>query len=307
MNPPLTVLCVGPLPDLSATGFGPFEMRADTSWADAAASLRERTPDALLLFLDDDVRLAALAESPLLAQAVRDTALVVVAPVTTPALALTLVRLGVQELVDSAAPLDPAMLARALHYSVERKRLEKAARRSHATDLATGLPNHTQLLEHMSHLLALREREPAPMALLVLRIEGLETTQRALGVEAANVLRRKVAVRLRGGLRASDVVASLDLDSFAVLLAWIDSPADGQRVATKLVSSLQQPFSLTGQGQTLSFAVGLSQYPAHGKSADELLRRAWAQAGAGPGAKRAGFSRFVEPGAQTAANDEGPS
>ena len=51
---------------------------------------------------------------------------------------------------------------------VERKRLEVAARKAYATDLATGLPNHAQLMEHMTHLLALREREPAPMVLLVL-------------------------------------------------------------------------------------------------------------------------------------------
>ena len=111
--------------------------------------------------------------------------------------------------------------------------LERAARKAYATDLATGLPNHAQLLEHMTHLLALREREPAPMALLVLRIEGLSTTEAALGAEAANVLRRKVAVRLRAGLRASDVVASIGADAFAVLLAWIDAPADGMRVASQ--------------------------------------------------------------------------
>ena len=124
---------------------------------------------------------------------------------------------------------------RALRLAVERKRLDRAARKAYATDLSTGLPNHAQLLEHMTHLLALREREPAPMALLVLRIEGLSTAEAALGAEAANVLRRKVAVRLRAGLRASDVVAALGADSFAVLLAWIDTPADGQRVADKLI------------------------------------------------------------------------
>ena len=37
----------------------------------------------------------------------------------------------------------------------------------------------------------------------------------ALGAESANVLRRKVAVRLR----ASDVVASIGNDAFLVLLA----------------------------------------------------------------------------------------
>jgi GGDEF domain-containing protein len=87
----------------------------------------------------------------------------------------------------------------------------------------------------MTHLLALREREPAPMAVIALRIEGLSGVAASLGRESANVLRRKVAVRLRASLRASDVVASIGNDAFVVLLAWIDSPADGERVAGKLV------------------------------------------------------------------------
>jgi hypothetical protein len=37
------------------------------------------------------------------------------------------------------------------------------------------------------------------MALIVLRIEGLAATEARLGTESANVLRRKVAVRLRSG------------------------------------------------------------------------------------------------------------
>jgi GGDEF domain-containing protein len=111
-----------------------------------------------------------------------------------------------------------------------RKRLEQAARNAYATDLATGLPHQAQLLEHMTQLLALREREPAPMVLLVLRIEGLASGRGALGAEAANILRRKVAVRLRGGLRASDVVASIGsrqlrraaghLDALSPASAW---------------------------------------------------------------------------------------
>ena len=49
------------------------------------------------------------------------------------------------------------------------------------------------------------------------------------------MLRRKVAVRLRSGLRASDVVAAVGTDTFAVLLAWIEEADDAQRVADKLL------------------------------------------------------------------------
>ncbi len=306
MNPPLTLLCVTPVvPDLGAGSYGPFEVQHCASLDAAAARLRERAHDAVLLQLHTAAELQALPDWPALSHAVLDAAVVVVGPLPPAALSLKLMRLGVQELLP--APQDGAPLARALRLSIERKRIELAARKAYAIDLATGLPNHAQLLEHMSHLLALREREPAPMALLVLRIEGLSTTESALGSEAANVLRRKVAVRLRAGLRASDVVASIGADAFAVLLAWIDAPADGMRVAAKLASALQQTFSVAGQDRSVAVSVGVSQYPEHGKQADALLRRAIGQATGTAAVGRAGYANRVERGAAPAANDEGPA
>ncbi|MGD9833463.1 MAG: GGDEF domain-containing protein, partial [Piscinibacter sp.] len=80
-----------------------------------------------------------------------------------------------QGAADVAGPHDlrsPGFGAR-LRVAVERRRIEREARQAYATDLATGLPHRQQLVEHMSHLIALRERQPAPMAVLVLRVEGV--------------------------------------------------------------------------------------------------------------------------------------
>jgi diguanylate cyclase (GGDEF)-like protein len=386
MTPPLHVLWVGgAAPDLPATEYGPFDLHACPSLDEAAQALRDATHDALLLWLAPGMA-QALGDWQALSHAVLDSAVVVVAPDLWPDLATALTRRGVQDLLPEQSA-DADTLARVLRLAVERKRLERAARKAYATDLSTGLPNHAQLLEHMTHLLALREREPAPMALLVLRIEGLSTTERALGHEAANVLRRKLAVRVRAGLRASDVVASIGNDAFAVLLAWIDAPDDALRVAGKLVLALrerepapmallvlrieglstteralgseaanvlrrklavrvraglrasdvvasigndafavllawidapddarrvagklalalQQPVRVAGQDQAVAVAVGVSQYPEHGRLAEDLLRRAIGQATGGAPLGRAGFANRVERGGTSAANDE---
>jgi diguanylate cyclase len=157
----------------------------------------------------------------------------------------------------------------------------------------------------MTHLLALREREPAPMAVIALRIEGLGAVRSTLGIESANVLRRKVAVRLRASLRASDVVASIGNDAFVVLLAWIDAAADGERVAAKLGQSLRQPFSVAGSDVAVTVSVGLALYPEHGKAADALLRRSVGQAASLAAMGGEGTGRGVERDASAAANDAG--
>jgi diguanylate cyclase (GGDEF)-like protein len=218
--------------------------------------------------------------------------------------AVRLLSLGVQDLLPPEEATLPKVVARVLRLAVERKRIEREARRAYATDLATGLPNHTQLIEHMSHLLALRERVPAPMALLVLRLEGLHTTESQLGRESANVLRRKIAVRLRAGVRASDVVASLGNDAFAVLLSQIEEPEHAASVGRKLSNVLAQPLNVAGLQVAVAVAVGVGLYPHDGKEADLLLRHAAGEATMSPAVGRSGFANRVEGGLAQAANDD---
>ncbi|MFT3955993.1 MAG: GGDEF domain-containing protein [Piscinibacter sp.] len=179
---------------------------------------------------------------------------------------------------DIAAP----GLARRLRIAAERHRLDLDARHAYSTDLATGLPHRQQLVEHMSHLIALRERQPAPMAVLVLRIEGLESATARLGREAADVLRRKLAVRLRAGVRASDVVAALGDDCYAVLLAALLAPGDAAHVGAKLLTALRAPFQVAGQEAVIAAALGIALHLQDGAQPEALLARASALAAAAP-------------------------
>jgi diguanylate cyclase (GGDEF)-like protein len=293
-------------PDLSTSAFGPFVVQGCASLAEASAQMHVGRFDALVLQAADATQLHALQHWSALSHAVLDMALVVVTPEPEGGEVARLLQLGVQDVIP-AREAHPERIALSLRLAVERKRLEIAARRAYATDLSTGLPNHAQLMEHMTHLLALREREPAPMALLVLRVEGLATAESKLGTESANVLRRKIAVRLRSGLRASDVVAALGADRFAVLLAWIDDAADGQRVADKLSQSLQRPLSVAGQDVAVAVGAGVARFPGDGRDADALLRLAGSQASQSNAHGRVGFANRIERGGTAAANDELPT
>ncbi len=286
------LLCVGTEPPQTAPiGLDGWRAQRAPTIAEATPLLQRQGFDAVLIRLGPALTFDQLLRWQALSQAVLDAAVVVVVAAADLPLAPALIERGVQDVLADASE---AELARALSLAVRRKAIEQQARRACATDLATGLPDHVQLREHMSHLLALREREPAPMALLVLRIEGLVPIAATLGAETANVLRRKAAVRLRAGLRASDVVAALGADTLAVLLAWIDAPGDAEHVAAKLVDALGQPYQVAGQPLAVAVAVGAAAFPHDGADADELLRLALGQAAAAPARGRA---------ARSAAND----
>ncbi len=290
----ITVLVIGANPALQALTDAGLLVTAGTDLAAA------RDHDALVLWAPDTAALAAWARRTDLPQAAFDTAVVVHSPESDEVLEAELLRLGVEAIVNRVAALPSGV-----RHAVVRKQVERLARTAYATDLATGLPHQAQLLEHMTQLLALREREPAPMVLLVLRIEGFASAAARLGGEAGNILRRKVAVRLRGGLRASDVVASLGPDVFGVLLGHVEAQADGEQVATKLVRALQSPLVVAGQPCRVAAAVGLALYPDHGKDAQALLQRASAQAGSVATLGQEGFAGTTQRGSGAAANDDG--
>jgi len=295
--PSLQVLLVGDHdaalpPALVAAGF------TLTHAADASGA---RSHDAVLLRAADAAALAALAQRPELPQAAFDSAVIVLTGTGDDVLEEDLLRQGVEDILPAG---DIAALPRAIRHAVVRKRVERSAHTAYATDLATGLPHQAQLVEHMTQLLALREREPAPMVLLVLRIEGYAGAAARLGGEAANVLRRKVAVRLRSGLRASDVVAAIGPDAFGVLLGYLEAIGDGERVAAKLVKALQQPLVVAGQPCPVGVAVGLALYPEHGRDAESLLKRASAQAGNVGTVGREGYAAATQRGGGAAANDD---
>ena len=257
---------------VQAAGFSRIEIiRVDSlqAWAERSAQA-----DAAVFSLGERP-VAQLLDWPAFATACTEFAVLVRVPAIDESDALRLLESGVQDVVVHA---DAASLASRTVLAIARKRIELDAAKARATDLMTGLPDRRQLIEHMSQMLALREREPAPVGVLAFRIDGLPAVQQAHGLEAANVIRRKAAVRLRAGVRASDVVAAIGPDVFAIFLPSTESPADVERIAAKLAASLRGPFRVAGSSVAISARVGIAHYPQDGDQPAALLRHASAAA-----------------------------
>jgi diguanylate cyclase (GGDEF)-like protein len=269
----------------------------------AQAALAESTPEAILVTCTDEEQAKMLPYWAAWTQAVLAAAVVVRVPQPSRELMLSLLRAGVQDVLPTEQS-DDESIGRSLCLAIERKRQEQELRRAWSIDLATGLPNRVQLMELLHQLCALREREPAPMGLLVLRVEGLASTEARLGVAAAQALRRKLAVRLRSGLRASDVVSALAPDAFAVVLTRLEAPEDGDRVAQKLSQMLREPFMVSAQTAVVTVSTGLAVYPTDARQPDEMLKLALSAAAASRGLGRQGFADRQERGAAPAANDD---
>ncbi|MEO8310016.1 MAG: GGDEF domain-containing protein [Caldimonas sp.] len=286
----------------SAARAAGFAVEASPGWREALERLGGDDDAFDAVLVDGDAAPASPAEIAAVAERV---ALVVAVVEPDAEHALGWLRGGADDVIGRDE-LAGAAGWRRIRFAVERRRRRDLGRSAYSTDPGTGLPHRQQLVEHLSQLLALREREPAPMAVLGFRVEGL----RPLGAGAESTdfetLRRKIAVRLRAGVRASDVVAAVDDDSFAVLLGSILTAADADRVAAKLVAALLAPFSVGTLERSVAVAFGIAQYPLDGRDAERLLRRALALAAAAPATAEAGpaTARDAGGGERAAANDE---
>jgi len=260
------------LPD--AGNWGPFASLHVAGLDALSSGGAAASNDVVLLYLPGGAQAAPIPWAAL-SGACAEAAVLVLTDAMDAATQQRLLTTGVQDVV---LQVDATSLAQRVRLAAQRKRVDHEARKAYATDLGTGLPNRQQLIEHMSQILALREREPKPVSVLVFRIDGLQGVEAGHGHEAVNVVRRKVAVRLRAGVRSSDVVASLGADVFAVLLPSTESPADAQHVVDKLLRSVREPFKVAGTDVPISAHVGVAQFPQDGKQPDQLLRHASAAA-----------------------------
>jgi ATP-dependent Lon protease len=124
MSEPFHVLAITVQPpELWGSAYGPFVVQHCPTLSEAAEQLRVQPHDAVLIELKDPSPLLAW---PALSHAVLDAAVVLLTPEPDVALAVRLLQMGVQDVVP---PGDAPALARVLRLAIERKGLEKAARK----------------------------------------------------------------------------------------------------------------------------------------------------------------------------------
>ena len=151
------------------------------------------------------------------------------------------------------------------------KAFEEQLRHRAFHDPLTQLPNRALLLDRIEQALA---RERRTIALLFVDLDDFKVVNDTLGHAAGDALLTAVAARLRGCLRSADTAARLGGDEFALLLEEVVDPAEGERVAARVLDTMRRPFSLHGEPVHVNVSVGLVVAAAGTLGVDELLRRA---------------------------------
>jgi len=142
-------------------------------------------------------------------------------------------------------------------------------------DSLTGLPNRAffegRLIRELRNANKLNER----VAVLFLDSDRFKQINDNFGHAAGDAVLTAVATRVRAQLREDDLVARLGGDEFAVLLSPLHKTEDAERIADKILASMELPIPLPGNTQVLtSLSIGIAVFPDHGLTPGALLHAA---------------------------------
>jgi diguanylate cyclase (GGDEF)-like protein/PAS domain S-box-containing protein len=169
--------------------------------------------------------------------------------------------------------------------SLEIEKLAHAA----THDSLTGLPNRSLFADRLQQALRHAERRDEALTVAIMDVDRFRDTNNRHGHLAGDAVLRAIAQRTLGCVRASDTVARIGGDEFALVL--VDAGAQAAAgVLDEVVAANAAPVEFDGRALAVSVSVGACSFPREARGATELQNRADLRMYE---AKRAGGNRWI--------------
>lgn len=161
----------------------------------------------------------------------------------------------------------------------ERKKLEENLRYMAYHDGLTNLPNRSFLLKEFPVIAEKAKLEPHSVAVLYLDGDNFKLVNDTFGHEVGDEFIRQFGLALKRSIRTEDLVSRLGGDEFVILLTGLPiNPADRERdtmvIVERIKRNLIEGWAIGGIDFSPTSSIGVSFYPEHGSSLDELLDKA---------------------------------
>jgi diguanylate cyclase (GGDEF)-like protein len=154
------------------------------------------------------------------------------------------------------------------------RRTEQSLRREMQTDALTGLPNRAAFSEVIEELVEGGADRRSRHAVLMIDLARFSRVNACLGGMAGDELLISVARRVKGALRASDVLARVGGDEFGVLMSLDDGSDDAFQLARRVTTALSTPFRLSDFEIRVDCSIGIAFGDEEVAEAEEMIRHA---------------------------------
>lgn len=141
-------------------------------------------------------------------------------------------------------------------------------------DSLTNLPNRLSLRERFKQVQLPDTSPEKPIAVLCLGLDRFNPINQNLGHTYGDLLLKAIAQRLTNCFGSRDIVARLDADQFAIILATPLHKKEAGNVAHSILESLSQTFTIESQEIFITASIGMALYPRDGTEIEQLLKHA---------------------------------
>lgn len=151
-------------------------------------------------------------------------------------------------------------------------RTERSLRREMLSDSLTGLPNRAGFAERLEE--EIERGGMSEFAVLIINLDRFSRVNACMGGLSGDELLISVARRVKGALRAHDVLARTGGDEFAIQLSLDEGTSDAFHVAKRIQNALTTPFRLSDFEIRVDCSIGIAVGDNTVADAEELIRHA---------------------------------
>ncbi len=185
---------------------------------------------------------------------------------------------GLRSFVVSKAPIvRNGEITKILTISVDISELngqDRAGSRVSQFDELTTLPNADYFAKRLEEELARARRHHEMVSVLLVDLDRFKGINDAFNTAFGDQLLHAVAKRLESKLRTTDTIARLSSDEFAILQIGTQRPEDAAELSRRLNEAFAEPFHVGENEVHLSASVGITMFPADGKTPEILMKNA---------------------------------
>jgi diguanylate cyclase (GGDEF)-like protein/PAS domain S-box-containing protein len=156
----------------------------------------------------------------------------------------------------------------------ELKDIESKFKQLSFYDPLTALPNRTLIIDQLSSVTLKASIEKKIISVLLIDLQNFNTISNSLGQMVCDLLLVAVARRLEKVSPPHSIVGRGRDNEFITILSQSENHSNPEEFALFLLDSFKTPFSIEGQDIFVNLGIGISSFPANGKSAETLIRQA---------------------------------
>ena len=174
----------------------------------------------------------------------------------------------------------------------EQRRSAEDASRLALYDSLTGLANRFNISKKLDATLAAFAQQQRSCAIMLIDLDRFKQVNDTLGHPAGDALLKQVAQRLLKIVGDREMVSRLGGDEFQIILPDVEDRGKLGDMATDIIASLSQPYSVEGSRCIIGASVGVAIAPFDGRGSDDLVRNADLALYAAKGNGRGRFSFY---------------